>query len=165
MFSVSCFQINFYEFVYGLITFYSGYSLSLVVYLSIPALISGLHKMPQTLDFPFYNRFRYLRGSSYSLRRVTIFCGIITIGSHNSLVNSNWGVFIHKPHDKVISHIITIYERPCSFTIDQNSFYRQSFCCLVLAIVIFYLLIYRNKRILESIGINLNIGTKQGQFK
>ena len=47
------FKWAFFEFVYGLITFYSRYKSSFAAYLSIPALISGLHKMPQTLDFKF----------------------------------------------------------------------------------------------------------------
>ena len=42
-----------FEFLNGLITFYSIYKLSFAVYLSIPSLISGFKKMPQTLDFPF----------------------------------------------------------------------------------------------------------------
>ena len=42
-----------FEFVYGLITFYSRYTLSFVAYLSISALISGPHKTPQTLYLPF----------------------------------------------------------------------------------------------------------------
>ena len=60
MTSVCYFKMRFFEFVYGLITFYRKYKLS---YFSIPALISGLHKMLQTLDLSFYFRFRYSRGS------------------------------------------------------------------------------------------------------
>ena len=66
--------------------------------LLIPALISDLHKMSLTLDFPFYFGFRYLRRSPYSLRGAIIFWGIITLWNLNSLVISNWGVFIFFPN-------------------------------------------------------------------
>ena len=47
--SVSGFKPCFFEFAYGLVTFYSRYKLSFTVYLSIPALITGLHKILQPL--------------------------------------------------------------------------------------------------------------------
>ena len=69
--------------------FYSKHKLSVAVDLSISALISGLHKMRQTLYMPFYFRFRYSRGSPYLLLGVIIFYGIINLWSLNSLVNTN----------------------------------------------------------------------------
>ena len=47
--------------------------------------------MHQILDRSFNFRFKYSRGSSYSLRGVIPFQGIITLGSYNSPANSNWG--------------------------------------------------------------------------
>ena len=46
---VSSFKLRFFEFAYGLVTFYSRYKLSFTVYLSIPALITGFHKILQPL--------------------------------------------------------------------------------------------------------------------
>ena len=44
--------------------FYIRYKLSSAAYLSIPALISGLHKMPQILDLSFHVKL-LLEGESY----------------------------------------------------------------------------------------------------
>ena len=51
--------------------------------------------MSQILNFTFYFRFRYLRKSPYSMRGVIISEAITTLGSRNSLVNSNWGALFH----------------------------------------------------------------------
>ena len=75
--------------------FYSKYKLLFQAYLSIPVLFSGLRKIPPISDVSFYFNFRYSRGSSFSLRGVNIFYGMITLGSVNSLLNSNWGVLLH----------------------------------------------------------------------
>ena len=42
-----------FEFAYRLVTFYSRYKLSFAAYLTIPALISGLYIITQTLDLLF----------------------------------------------------------------------------------------------------------------
>ena len=42
-----------FESVYGLKTFYDRYELSLAANLSIPALISDLHKIPEALNLLF----------------------------------------------------------------------------------------------------------------
>ena len=83
------------DFAYGLITFFTIYELSFEAYLPIPVLISALNKMSQILNFTFYFRFRYLRKSPYSMRGVIISEAITTLGSRNSLVNSNWGALFH----------------------------------------------------------------------
>ena len=62
---------------------YGRYIPSFPAYLSISALISGLRKMPETLDLSFYFGFKYSRDSPYSLL------------SPYTLVNSNCGVFLH----------------------------------------------------------------------
>ena len=58
--SVSGFKLSFFKFLYGLIRFYSRCELSLRPYLSILALISNLHKIPQTLDLDFHFRLTHL---------------------------------------------------------------------------------------------------------
>ena len=83
------------DFAYGLITFFTIYELSFEAYLPIPVLISALNKMSQILNFTFDFRFRYLRKSPYSMRGVIISEAITTLGSRNSLVNSNWGALFH----------------------------------------------------------------------
>ena len=52
--------------------------ISFASYLSIPALISGLHKMPQTLDLTFRFIFRNFNDSLYSLWGLVIFSWIRT---------------------------------------------------------------------------------------
>ena len=71
--SVPNFKMRFFEFAYGFIVFCSRYVVSFAAYLSISTLISGLHKMPQTLDLPFFLYLDIREGSPYSLRGVIIF--------------------------------------------------------------------------------------------
>ena len=78
------------------ITRRSRHKLSFVAYLSIPVLIYRVNKIPQTLDLPFYLRFKCYRAIRYSLRVFLIFQEIISLGSLNSLVSSNWGVLLHQ---------------------------------------------------------------------
>ena len=85
--SILGFCMHFFEFVYGLITFYSRDKLSFAAYLSILVLMPGLCKMSQTLDLHFHFRFRYLRGNPYSLRGVIFFWEVKILESLNSLVN------------------------------------------------------------------------------
>ena len=73
-FSVSGFKMHFFEFLYGLIAFYSRYRLSFAAYLPVLALISSsLHKMPQTLDLPFTLDLYIRGGFPHLLRGVIIF--------------------------------------------------------------------------------------------
>ena len=60
LFSVSGFKLSFFKFLYDLIRFYSRCELSFRPYLSILALISNLHKIPQTLDLDFHFRLTHL---------------------------------------------------------------------------------------------------------
>ena len=46
-------------------TIYSRYKLSFAAYLSMPALISGLHKMPQTLVLSFLALDLDIRGGAH----------------------------------------------------------------------------------------------------
>ena len=57
------------------------YELSFRAYLSIPDLISGPHKTPQTLHLPFHFRLKYLNGSPHILQGVITFWRIITLES------------------------------------------------------------------------------------
>ena len=82
------FKCTFFEFVFNLITFERRYKLLFPAYLSIPALISSPHKMPQSLDLLFYFRFRYSRGSPYSVWEAIFFWGTRTLERLSSLLTA-----------------------------------------------------------------------------
>ena len=88
--SVSSFQMGPFEFVYGWITFYNRYRFLFAAKLSIPALISGLHKISQVLDLPF-----------------TLDLGI----GANPQANSDWGALFHQKIITVESlfYVVNIY--------------------------------------------------------